>query len=114
MSEPGKRMGKSGYKMLDVMLNKEGIAKKVGHKITGFESNCIHFEDETFVESDLTMFIPASDGVLLLQNSDLPLNDAGFIYRKNEKDLFIPLPVIGHWLKILWGWNYKITRTLGL
>ena len=193
MPEPGKRMGKSGYKMIDVMLNKEGIAKKTGIKITGFEPNGIRFEDETFIESDLTMFIPASDGVTFLQNSDLPLNEAGFVitndhskvvgfdhiyavgdvaamegpewkakqghmavimgrnaafnidqtiqgkpkrkgyqahlnilcimdtgngagfvYRKNDRDFFIPMPVVGHWLKIMWGWHFKLTRTLGI
>ena len=193
MAEPGNRMGKSGYKMLDVLLAKEGIAKRVGKKITGFETNGINIEDGSFIESDLTMFIPASDGLPMFQNSDLPLNQAnfiitddhskvygfeniyavgdvaamegpewkakqghmavimaqnaafnihqsvigktkrkgyqkhlnilcvmdtgngaGFIYRKGDKDMFIPMPVFGHWLKKAWGWNYKITRTLGI
>ena len=193
MPEPGSRMGKSGYKMLDVMLAKEGIAKRVGKKITGFEPNGITLEDGSFIESDLTMFIPASDGLPLFQHSDLPLNEAGFIitddhskvfgfeniyavgdvaamegpdwkakqghmavimaknaaynihqsvlgkpsckgyqkhlnilcimdtgdgagfiYRKGDKDLFIPMPVVGHWLKKVWGWNYKLTRSLGI
>ena len=39
---------------------------------------------------------------------------AGFIYRKGDKDLFIPMPVVGHWLKKVWGWNYKLTRSLGI
>lgn len=34
-------------------------------------------------------------------------NGAGFIYRKNDKDLFFPMPIVGHWLKKAWGWNYK-------
>lgn len=193
MPQPGNRMGKSGYKMLDVLLAKEGIAKRVGKKITGFEAKGINIEDGSFIESDLTMFIPASDGLSLFQNSDLPLNKAGFIitddhskvfdfdniyavgdvaamygpewkakqghmavimaknaaynihqdvlgkskrkgyqkhlnilcvmdtgdgagfiYRKGDKDLFIPMPVFGHWVKKLWGWNYKITRSLGI
>jgi sulfide:quinone oxidoreductase len=193
MPEPGKRMGNSGYKMLDVLLKKEGIGKKVGQKIVGFEPGGILFEDETRVESDLTMFIAASNGIPLLQNSDLPLNDAGFVhiddhskvqgfdniyavgdvaalegpdwkakqghmavimaqqaafnihqqiqgkterkgyqkhlnilcmmdtgggaglvYRDSKRDFFIPMPVVGHWLKILWGWHYKFTRSLGI
>jgi sulfide:quinone oxidoreductase len=192
MPEPGKRMGKSGYKMLDVMLKKENIEKRVGKKILGFEPNGISIEDGTFIESDLTMFIPASDGLALFQKSDLPLNEsgfiktddhsqvegfeniyavgdvaamngpewkakqghmavimgknaafnidqsilrkskrrgylkdlnivcimdtgdgAGFVYRKNDKDLFIPMPLVGHWMKKAWGWNYKVTRLLG-
>lgn len=193
MAEPGKRMGNSGYKMLDVLLSKYGIEKRVGKKITGFESNGINIEDDTFIESDLTMFIAASDGLPIFQNSDLPLNEAGFIktddhskvlgfdniyavgdvaamdgpewkakqghmavimgknaafnidqsikgkwerkgyqkhinilcvmdtgngagfvYRKGDKDVFIPMPVFGHWMKKAWGWNYKITRSLGI
>ncbi|MBN2805285.1 MAG: FAD-dependent oxidoreductase [Prolixibacteraceae bacterium] len=193
MPEPGKRMGNSGYKMLDVLLNKEGIAKKVGKKITGFEQGGIRFEDDSFIESELTMFIPASNGAPVLQNSDLPLNEAGFVliddhskvqgfeniyaigdvaalegpewkakqghmavimaqqaafnihqqilgsprrkgyqqhlnilcimdtgdgagfvYRDSKRDFFIPMPVVGHWLKILWGWHFKLTRTLGI
>lgn len=35
---------------------------------------------------------------------------AGFVYRKNKRDLFIPMPVVGHWLKKAWGWNFKWTH----
>lgn len=193
MPEPGKRMGNSGYKMLDVLLKKDGIAKKVGQKITSFDNGGIRFEDDTYIESDLIMFIPASNGTPVLQNSDLPLNEAGFVliddhskvqgfeniyavgdvaalegpewkakqghmavimaqqaaynihqqikskpkrkgyqrylnilcimdtgngagfvYRDSKRDFFIPMPVVGHWLKILWGWHFKLTRTLGI
>lgn len=189
MAEPGKRMGKSGFSMLDVMLEKENIEKRVGKKITGFEAGGVNIEDGSFIESDLTMFIAASNGLELFQNSDLPLNEAGFvktndhsqvdgfeniyaigdvaamdgpdwkakqghmavimgknaafnihqqitggekrkgyqdhinilcvmdtgngagfIYRKGPKDFFIPLPIVGHWLKKAWGWNYKMTH----
>ena len=40
-------------------------------------------------------------------------NGAGFVYRKNNTDMFIPMPVFGHWMKKAWGWNYKITHKLG-
>lgn len=189
MAEPGKRMGKSGYGMLDVMLGREGIEKRVGKKITGFEANGVNIEGGDFIESDLTMFIAALNGLELFKNSDLPLNEAGFIktddyskvdgfdniyaigdvaamngpewkakqghmavimgknaaynidnhikgkskrkgyqkhlnivcvmdtgngagfvYRKGPKDFFIPMPVVGHWLKKAWGWNYKMTH----
>lgn len=189
MAEPGKRMGESGYKMLDVMLKKENIARKTGKKITGFEANGIHIEGGDFIESDLTMFIAASNGPDFLKSTRLPLNEAGFIktddysrvegfdsiyaigdvaamngpewkakqghmavimgrnaaynidqaiknkhkrkgyqkhlnilcimdtgdgagfvYRKNKRDLFIPMPLVGHWLKKAWGWNFKWTH----
>ncbi len=37
------------------------------------------FEDGSKLESDLTLFIPGGSGHPALQNSDLPLTDAGFI-----------------------------------
>ncbi|MCL4432282.1 MAG: sulfide:quinone reductase, partial [Epsilonproteobacteria bacterium] len=32
---------------------------------------------------------------------------AGFVYRNDKKAMLIPMPVIGHWMKIAWGWYYK-------
>lgn len=37
-------------------------------------------------------------------------NGAGFVYRDDKKALFIPMPIIGHWLKIGWGWYYKMSK----
>src|SRR3989339_604071 len=37
-------------------------------------------------------------------------NGAGFIYRDDKKALLIPMPIIGHWLKIGWGWYYKMSK----
>lgn len=37
-------------------------------------------------------------------------NGAGLVYRDEVKAHMIPLPVIGHWLKQLWGWYYKQTK----
>lgn len=37
-------------------------------------------------------------------------NGAGFVYRNETKALLIPLPLIGHWVKIAWGWYYKWTK----
>ena len=61
------------------MLKKENITKNTGKKIVGFEANGVSLQDGDFIESDLTMFIPASNGVELFSQSDLPLNEAGFI-----------------------------------
>ena len=35
---------------------------------------------------------------------------AALVYRDDKKDYVIPMPIVGHWLKIAWGVNYKITR----
>jgi sulfide:quinone oxidoreductase len=37
-------------------------------------------------------------------------NGAGFVYRDDRKALLIPMPIIGHWLKIGWGWYYKMSK----
>ena len=39
-------------------------------------------------------------------------NGAGFVYRDDKRALFIPMPVVGHWLKRAWGWYYRL-RKLG-
>jgi sulfide:quinone oxidoreductase len=39
-------------------------------------------------------------------------NGAGFVYRNDKRALFIPLPVVGHWLKQGWGKYYEL-RKLG-
>ncbi len=79
MKEPGARMGPQALKMMDLFFNKLNIKKQVGKKITEFKENGIAFEDDIFIESDLTMFIAAGDGHPVFQKSDLPLNEAGLI-----------------------------------
>jgi sulfide:quinone oxidoreductase len=79
MEEPGARMGKGALPMLNKMFSQFNISKRFGKKITGFEVGAVVFEDGTKLESDLTLFIPASAGHPVLQASDLPLTDAGFI-----------------------------------
>lgn len=37
-------------------------------------------------------------------------NGAGFVYRDNTKAFLIPMPIIGHWMKIGWGWYYKMSK----
>ncbi len=79
MEEPGARMGKSSLALLNKMFEKYKIEKRFGKKITEFESNSVVFEDDSKLEADLILFIPASAGHSVLQSSDLPLSEAGFI-----------------------------------
>ncbi|MDP3266827.1 MAG: FAD-dependent oxidoreductase [Sulfuricurvum sp.] len=37
-------------------------------------------------------------------------NGAGFVYRSDTKALLISMPIIGHWMKIAWGWYYKWSK----
>jgi len=79
MAEPGKRMGPQALKMMDIMFNKLGIKQHFGKKIQEFQQDGILFEDESKLEADFTMFIPAGTGHEIIINSDLPTNEAGFI-----------------------------------
>jgi len=79
MESPGARMGPQALKMMDIFFNKLDIKKHFGKKIKRFEEDGILFEDDSKLESDFTMFIPAGDGHPVFANSDLPLNEAGLI-----------------------------------
>lgn len=35
---------------------------------------------------------------------------AAFVYRKNEKSMMIPMPIIGHWMKKGWGFYFKNSK----
>lgn len=190
MAEPGARMGAKALKLMEMMFKRNRFDSRYGKKIKRFESDKIVFEDDSTLESDLTMFIPAGDGLEMIKNSDLPQNSAGFIridnycqilgiegwyaigdaaalegpdwkakqghiaevmarnaahnsaieagiksgdkktyqdhlnilcvmdmgdgagfvYRDDKKALLIPMPIIGHWMKIGWGWYYKLSK----
>jgi len=83
MDEPGARMGKGALAMMDKMFAKCSIGKRFGKKIKEFVSDGVIFEDDSKLDSDFTMFIAAGTGPALLQNSDLPLSEAGFIQIDN-------------------------------
>jgi sulfide:quinone oxidoreductase len=190
MPSPGARMGPKALTSMEMMFQRNNFKTRYGKKIKRFEHSGVVFEDESRLESDLTMFIPAGNGSELIQSSDLPQNSAGFIrindyceiegvegwyaigdasalegpdwkakqghlaeimarnsahnsaitfglksdakkgykehlsilclmdmgngagfvYRDDKKALLIPLPIIGHWMKIAWGWYYKLSK----
>ena len=51
------------------------------------------------------------DDVCILCVMDMG-NGAGFVYRNEKRALFIPMPIVGHWLKRGWGRYYEL-RKLG-
>ncbi len=79
MAEPGKRLGPQALKMMDMFFSKLNINKHFGKKIKRFEPNGIVFEDDSFMESDFTMYIPANAGHPVFEKSDLPLSEGGFV-----------------------------------
>jgi sulfide:quinone oxidoreductase len=79
MAEPGKRMGPKALNMMGKFFGMLNIKQHFGKKIKMFEKDGIIFEDDSKLESDFTMFIPAGDGHDVVKNSDLPQNEAGFV-----------------------------------
>ncbi|MBN2870709.1 MAG: FAD-dependent oxidoreductase [Campylobacterales bacterium] len=190
MASPGARMGEKALQLMDMMFKRNRFGAHYGKKIKRFDKDGVVFEDDSRLESDLTMFIPAGDGLELIKNSNLPQNGAGFVrinnyceiegvegwyaigdaaalegpdwkakqghiaevmarnaahnsavdaglksgekktyqdhlnilcvmdmgngagfvYRDDKKALLIPMPIVGHWLKIFWGWYYKLSK----
>ena len=83
MEEPGAKMGKGALAIMDKMFNKYNIGKRFGKKIKEFVSDGVIFEDDSKLDSDFIMFISAGTGPAVLQNSDLPLSEAGFVKINN-------------------------------
>jgi len=97
MEKPGQKMGENALKMMDKMFKMTNIKSQIGSKIINFEKDGINFENGTKLETDLIMFIPAGTGHHILENSGLPLSDAGFVVTNeyNEVDGFDGIYVIG-------------------
>ena len=69
--------------MMDKMFGSYNIGKRFGKKIKEFVSDGVIFDDDSKLDSDFIMFIAAGTGPALLQHSDLPLSEAGFIIIDN-------------------------------
>ncbi len=79
MPKPGARMGEKALKMMDIWFDKLNIKAYKGKKIKEFVKDGIILEDDSKIESDFTMFIPAGNGPEIFKDSGLPLNEAGVI-----------------------------------
>jgi sulfide:quinone oxidoreductase len=80
MPSPGERMGKKAVAAIQKMLGDLGVEMRFGKKITAFEpGGTVVFEDDTRLQSDLTVFIPAQGGHPVFAATDLPRNEAGFV-----------------------------------
>ncbi|HKJ43882.1 MAG TPA: FAD-dependent oxidoreductase [Sunxiuqinia sp.] len=88
MPKPGAKMGENSTAMIGNLFSKYQIGKRFGKKITSFEVDGVNFEDGSKLNSDLTLFIPASSGHHVLQNSDLPLTEAGFIKIDTQSQVY--------------------------
>ena len=96
MAEPGARMGPKAVPMLTGLFERAGIQTRFGAKIAGFDADGVRFEGGDKLESDLTMFIAAGDGHAVAKESDLPLNEAGFV-RTND---FLEIEGVPGWYAV--------------
>ncbi|MCB1174181.1 MAG: FAD-dependent oxidoreductase [Leptospiraceae bacterium] len=79
MPVPGARMGDKPASKLPGLMQRHNISYYKGKKIIQFSAEGVHFEDNSLLGADLILFIPAGQGSPVFQNSDLPLNAAGFV-----------------------------------
>ncbi|HSN16386.1 MAG TPA: FAD-dependent oxidoreductase [Anaeromyxobacteraceae bacterium] len=79
MPSPGERMGKRAAAAVASLLGRLGVTMRFGKKIDGFEPGAVRFEDGSRVEADVVMFLAAGKGHPLLERSDLPKSEAGFV-----------------------------------
>jgi sulfide:quinone oxidoreductase len=79
MPSPGERMGKKAVGAIQSMFDRLGIGKRFGKKIDRFEPGGVVFEDQSRLDADLVVFLPAGDGHAVVKASDLPRNEAGFV-----------------------------------
>ncbi|WP_345970414.1 FAD-dependent oxidoreductase [Sulfurimonas sp. HSL1-6] len=89
MPKPGARMGDQALKMMDTMFERADLNKHFGKKIKRFEEDGVVFEDDSKLDSDFTMFIPAGDGHGVIKASDLPTNEAGFVAINDYSEVVI-------------------------
>jgi sulfide:quinone oxidoreductase len=79
MDKLEQRLGEKASKEFVKFFNKLKISAYFGKQIKGFSENGIILADNSEISSDFTMFIPGRCGPSMLQNSDLPLSNSGFI-----------------------------------
>ena len=79
MPKPGARMGEKALEIMDKWFDRLNIKSYKGKKIKQFVKDGIILEDDSKIESDFTMFIPAGNGPEIFKESGLPLNEAGLI-----------------------------------
>ncbi len=79
MEKPGARLGEQALGMLKSSFDRLNIHRRFGKKIKRFEKDAVIFADESRLEADFIMFIPGGTGHKVIQSSDLPTNEAGFV-----------------------------------
>lgn len=88
MPNPGARMGEKAAESVHGMLEKIHVAKQVGKKIVRFDEAGVVFEDNSRLDADLTVFVPAGSGHPLVQSTPLPQNEMAIEVPKRLEKLY--------------------------
>ncbi len=80
MASPGARMGARAVDAIGKMFASLGIRTSFGKKIDRFLPDGVVLEDQSKLDADLVVFLPAGSGHRVLRASDLPVNEAGFVH----------------------------------
>jgi len=89
MPQPGARMGDQALSMMDTMFKRSDLKRQFGKKIKRFEADGVVFEDDSKLDADFIMYIPAGDGHDVVKASDLPTNAAGFVAINDYSEVII-------------------------
>jgi sulfide:quinone oxidoreductase len=76
---PGARMGKKPVAIMEKMFKSMNLKQRYGKRVKEFLEDGIIFDDDSKLDSDLIIYIPANGGHKNLLKSDLPLDDSGFV-----------------------------------
>jgi len=79
MKVPGARMGKNAVSQMDSIFKMLDLKQHYGKRIKEFNPKTVIFEDNSKLEADIIVFVPANTGHEKVISSDLPLSDSGFI-----------------------------------
>ena len=79
MKEPGKRMGEKAMGKMEMFYKHYHIKTEIGKKIKAFEEKAVVFADDSKLESDLIIYISGGSGHKVITESNLPVNEAGFL-----------------------------------
>lgn len=79
METPGARMGNASVEKMGQIFKMMNLKQHYGKKINEFQDGSVVFEDESSLDADLIVFVPANTGHSKVVNSDLPLSETGFV-----------------------------------
>jgi len=79
MPKPGSRLGDKAATAVRAQLQAAGVNLRFGKKITGFDAGGVQLEGPDRIDADLVVYVPGGAGHSMLAQSELPLNEAGFV-----------------------------------